>query len=67
MQADGSGQVRLTTNDADDVSPVWSPDGSRIAFVSRLYGPGEIFVMNADGTGQRRLTANDAEDYAPDW
>lgn len=32
--------------------PVWSPDGSRIAFVRN----GEIHVIAPDGTGDRRLT-----------
>ena len=42
-------------------------DGSRIAFVSSLYGQSEIFVMNADGSQQRRLTNNTSEDYSPNW
>ena len=33
-------------------SPVWSPDGRRIAFVSRRDGR-ELYVMNADGSGLR--------------
>ena len=56
MNVDGSGQRRLTYNDAVDQAPSWSPDGKRIAFTSRREGGFEIFVMNADGTGQKRLT-----------
>jgi Tol biopolymer transport system component len=67
MLADGSQQERLTRNEADDFSPVWSPDGEQITFVSKLYGAGEIFIMDADGGRQRRLTNNDAEDSEPDW
>lgn len=30
MNADGTGQTRLTNNAASDVSPTWSPDGTRM-------------------------------------
>jgi hypothetical protein len=64
MNADGSGQTRLTNNSGGD-SPDWSPDGTKIAFSSR--GDREIYVMNADGSGQTRLTNNDVDDFQPDW
>jgi Tol biopolymer transport system component len=60
MNADGSGQINLTNNPADDGVPSWSPDGRRIAFVSNRDGNLEIYVMNADGSGVTRLTNNPA-------
>ena len=51
--ADGSGLVRLDAA-GDDTSPVWSPDGSRIAFTAiAADGVSRLTVMNADGTGRR--------------
>ena len=38
MNADGSGQTRLTNIPGFDGEPVWSPDGSRIAFSSDRDG-----------------------------
>jgi TolB protein len=70
-RADGTGLVRLTTSEANDHSPAWSPDGERIAFTSdrsnRNGHENEIYVMAADGSDVRRLTANDVWDLEPAW
>lgn len=59
--------VRLTNNSAMDHRPVWSPDGSRIAFSSNRDGKNEIYVMDADGSNVKRLTNNRADDVNPIW
>ena len=46
-------------------SPVWSPDGRRIAFVSRRDGKA-LYVMNADGSGLR-IVARVSQLAAPAW
>ncbi len=67
MNANGTGQRRLTNSPGIDNSPCWSPDGTRIAFSSYRSGNMEIYVMNADGTGVTNLSNNPAGDYDPDW
>src|SRR5437773_10595400 len=67
MNPDGTDQTRLTDNLAYDDQPTWSPDGSKIAFISNRDGNFEIYTMNADGTGQARLTNNPAADGFPAW
>ena len=70
MNADGSGQTRLTNNNAYDFNPSWSPDGEKIAFDSSSdfsIENLEIYVMNADGSGQTRLTDNTSPDEHPSW
>src|SRR5262249_16479183 len=58
--------VRLTNNNAMDRGPVWSPDGSKIAFSSNRDGKDEIYVMDADGSNVNRLTNNLVDDDNPE-
>ena len=67
MNADGTGQTRLTNNPARESDPAWSPDGTKIAFSSNRDGNDEIYVMDADGSGQTRLTNDAGTDSAPAW
>jgi Tol biopolymer transport system component len=46
----------LVRNGSYDVGGDWSPDGTRIAFVSNRTFPNPLFVMNANGTGQTQVT-----------
>ena len=54
----GGKAVRLTTNDAIEGQPSWSPDGLQIAFSSNRYGSDDVFVMPSAGGSARRLTFN---------
>jgi Tol biopolymer transport system component len=67
MNADGTSRQQRTESNADNITPVWSPDGQRIAFVSQRDGNREIYVMNAGGTGMVNITQNSAEDWTPAW
>ena len=61
-------QLRKVMDDAAAATePAFSPDGSRIAFVSTRDGQPEIYVMDADGTGATRLTNSRAADGAPSF
>lgn len=68
MNDDGTNPIRLTNNTAEDENPVWSPDRSRIAFVSDRDGKKDIYVMNADGTNQINISNKpDSYEYDPSW
>jgi Tol biopolymer transport system component len=68
MNADGSRQRLLTREQSklgvarSDAQPKWSPDGRRIAFVSKRDGNDEVYVVNADGSGLRNSTRNSRGD-----
>ena len=64
-------QTRLTTAAEVDGFAHWSPDGTRIAFLSWRdnVGGAQVYVMNADGTSQQRLTFDQASSpngWSPD-
>lgn len=66
MNADGGAPKRLAKSGADAPAPVWSPDGSKLAYV-RAHGSGEIYVVAASGKHAKRLTNNRVSDSAPAW
>ncbi len=77
MKPDGSGEARLIVEASD---PAFSPDATRLAFVSDrdrngqlCYGDqcsygGELYIANADGSGPKRLTETKGRSEAhPSW
>jgi len=64
---DGSNARNLTnTPKAAEGTPVWSPSGRQIAFMSDRLGMNQLYVMNADGTGLDRLPIDQRLDR-PSW
>ncbi len=56
VAATGGAARRLTTHVAHERLPVWSPDGSLLAFASDRHGNFDVFVMPSGGGRARRLT-----------
>ncbi len=53
----------ITTHSSHDFMPVWSKDGSEIAFASNRFGNYDVFVMPAKGGKAKRLTFHSSNDY----
>lgn len=66
----GGSAVRLTTQPSYESNPVWSPDGSKIAFASDRNGGRDIFIMPSTGGAATRLTSHSAQEvpqaFTPD-
>lgn len=63
------GQARAITSGMDfNSQPRFSPDGSRIAFISDRDGSDNVWTMSVDGTDARRLTQDPRSyHFSPDW
>jgi Tol biopolymer transport system component/tRNA A-37 threonylcarbamoyl transferase component Bud32 len=61
-------QTRLTFDPADDINPVWSPDGTRIAFTSDRSGQRNIYWKLADGSQpEELLLGGNVQENVEDW
>jgi TolB protein len=78
MNADGSNLKQLTSTVSSsyfdtgyprdgNCNPVWSPNSSRLAYVSYENGSPDIFIINSTGTGNKRLTDAPMRDENPCW
>jgi TolB protein len=68
MNVDGTQQIQLTQEPYNELEPTWSPDGTRIAFISDRNGQNfDIYVMNADGSDITQLTDDSANEFGPVW
>ena len=68
MRPSGSVPTRMTSGNAIDAEPVWSPNRTRIAFTStRDGGNVDVYAMDADGGNVTRLTTTPAIDSTPAW
>jgi Tol biopolymer transport system component len=77
MNPDGSNQRRLTSNESDEYSPVWSPGGSQIAFISDRDDPKsdtcvhncfyQLYIINVDDGSEHKLIETEFSTHHPDW
>ena len=70
MNPDGSEQVNITNNRADDISGTWSPTGEQILFASdrdRSAGSWDLYLMDANGENVRPVFEKSAARRHPKW
>lgn len=73
INIDGSGLRQLTDVELGACQPDWSPDGSRLVFISpceeneELYDTASLYIINADGSGLEPLPTSGRGDFDPAW
>ena len=67
VSREGGAAQRLTSGPGIETNPVFSPDGSMIAFTGEYDGNVDVFVMPAEGGEPRRLTWHPYPDTALGW
>ena len=67
IDVDGQNLLRITDNSYWDLYPVWSPDGTSIAFLSKRNNDLDIYIMNSEGTDQRLFYDSGSHDADIDW
>jgi Tol biopolymer transport system component len=66
LEVETAERVQLTFGPPNG-KPVWSPDGSSIAFLTLRDGNQEIYVMAVDGSSQTNLTHTPDSEVLPAW
>jgi tricorn protease len=64
---EGGAAVRLTTGVGAESEPLFSPDGSAIAFTGEYDGNVDVYVMPSSGGTPKRLTYHPAPDRVVGW
>ena len=71
VERSGRSARRLTTDPAREVYPVFSPDGSKVAFArfNAAAGPfaWDVYVASVDGGEERRVTYHPDLDFPVNW
>ena len=65
--SDGYGEQAIVTSKEPLMSPAWSPDGSRIAYVSFEQGRAMVFVQNIQNRQRHLIAAFPGSNSAPTW
>ncbi len=63
----GASQETIGRIVRDGLMPVWSPDGSRIAFATSRDGNLEVYIADANGLQARNLSQHESYDMRPSW
>ena len=67
MDSEGTNVRRITYEGSYYDSPAWAPDGTRIAYVSRIENRFDIYIYNLKNNEMTKLTENAGRNENPSW
>lgn len=67
IPATGGEPMQLTRSPESDYSPRWSPDGEKIAFVSKRNDAANLYIIRIDGGEAKEITSSEKDLYSPLW
>ncbi|WKK58605.1 S41 family peptidase [Sphingobacterium sp. BN32] len=66
-EKNGQHPRRLTVNPAVERNPIFSPDGSQIAFTGNYDGNTDVYVISIHGGEPKRITSHPSADVVRGW
>jgi len=63
----GNSDIAVSRGMGSSYNPKFSPDGTKLAFVSNKAGNFDLYVCNSDGSGIKQMTNNSGNTIEYDW
>ena len=67
VEPSSAGEKMISPRGAEDLDPVWSPDGRRMACLTKVTGGRCLCLMNVDGSGRKVLSEPPGDAVRPIW
>lgn len=67
INVDGTNNIQITDNDANDIEPIWSADGKYIAYTTNRNGNWDIYVFSVGTNKTIQITDNPLQELATSW
>jgi TolB protein len=67
MDMDGYSPFAVTKNKSINISPSWSPDGSRLVFTSYMNNNPDLYITSVGKGGMTKITTGRCANITPAW